>query len=80
MKVKELLSAVKDLCPVTEKGKVVALENEDEERVPLPEGVEGYVDQHPEGADRGGYVPVLEISETGKKVFYSDVACEWQVF
>jgi hypothetical protein len=63
MNQKELLALAKKTWPVIEKGKVVHLlrnpETENEEIVPLPEGVEGYLEEHPEGADRGGYLPIL---------------------
>lgn len=57
---KELLAFAKGRCPVCCKGQVSHLtDSETEEPVPLPEGVEGYLDDHPEGSDRGGYVPFL---------------------
>lgn len=48
--------------PVVRKGQVVELENDDGDRISLqlvvPEA-SGYLDAHPEGADRGGYVPMV---------------------
>lgn len=38
---------------------------------------ESYVDDHPEGSDRGGYVPYLEAS--GHTFFYYENAGEWSV-
>lgn len=76
LNVNELFEYVEGCWPVVSRGQVVELES-DEERKPLPEGVTGYVDAHPEGADRGGYVPFLE-TESGKLIFYYGPAGEWQ--
>jgi hypothetical protein len=35
-----------------------------------------YVDEHPEGSDRGGYVPYVEAS--GEKAFYYEPAESWE--
>ena len=38
----------------------------------------GYVDGHPEGADRGGYVPFVFTDETETVgAFWDGGACEW---
>lgn len=65
--------------PLTHKGKITNLETEDFEMVPLQEvlmGAEGYVEKHPEGVDRGGYVPM--IFWQGKKVYWDVVGGVWQ--
>jgi len=35
-----------------------------------------YVDEHPEGSDRGGYVPWIEMG--GQQAFYYEPDGEWQ--
>jgi hypothetical protein len=76
----------KNASPEVDGGLVVALtfyddQNYDEPREPTPEEYErlglnpdylGCVEPHPEGADRGGYVPTLTNG-----CHYSDVNCEW---
>lgn len=64
MTVEELLEFAGEHGAVVKKGKVVALCDEDDDgnetRIKLPEGVTGWLGEHPEGADRGGHVPILE--------------------
>lgn len=38
-------------------------------------GVEIYVDEHPEGSDRGGYVPTIEYE--GKQYYFMELDNEW---
>ena len=68
-----LVKVLQDYCPVIDKGQLIALENrEDCEWMHLQEvlpGAEGYLEAHPEGADRGGYVPMVFL---GKKAVYWD--------
>jgi hypothetical protein len=69
----ELFELIDGYWPVISKGRVVGLENDEGEK-PLPDGVVGYVDAHPEGSDRGGYVPFLETD--GEQVYH--YACKWR--
>jgi len=76
----------KHASPEIQRGRIVALSfyddrNYDEPREPTPEEYEflglnpdelGYIEPHPEGADRGGYVPTLTNG-----CHYSEVNCEW---
>ena len=77
---------LKNASPVVEGGKVVSLEfcrkGDDEPYEPSPADYErlgldpdnlGCVEPHPEGADRGGYVPMLSNG-----CHYCECACEWQ--
>ena len=77
---------LKNASPVVEGGKVVSLEfcrkDDDEPYEPSPADYErlgldpdnlGCVEPHPEGADRGGYVPMLSNG-----CHYCECACEWQ--
>jgi len=73
--------------PVVEGGQIVALEfyrheeyddpyepsKEDYDRLGLDPEDLGCVEPHPEGADRGGYVPTLTNG-----CYYSESCCEWQ--
>jgi len=77
----------KNASPVVEDGKIVALEfyengDYDTPLVPSAEDLEwlgldsddlGCVEPHPEGADRGGYVPTL-----ANGCYYSETSCEWE--
>jgi hypothetical protein len=75
----ELLNYLEDTYPTTEKGRVTGLSRYHSgvlEEVPLPAGAEGYVDAHPEGSDRGGYVPWLEVPGASP-VFYYEPEGEW---
>jgi hypothetical protein len=76
---KQLLAFAGKAWPVIEKGKIVHLVREPEtpetEIVPLPEGVEGYLDEHPEGADRGGYLPTLKSGNA--EIQYDDQTGIW---
>ena len=68
------------VSPVVEDGKVTALEDENGEHLRQAELEElgldpdnlGTVEPHPEGADRGGYLPEVGGAQ------YSEVANEWQ--
>lgn len=73
----ELLKFVRRLTPVMECGEVKHLLTNDETVVPLPEGVYGYLDSHPEGSDRGGYVPWL-FGSGGASVYYYEPEGEWR--
>jgi hypothetical protein len=80
MNQEELLAYVDGTTPVVVKGQVVHLlredENVDDQVVALPEGVEGWVEEHPEGSDRGGWVPVL-VTESGEKLFFDELETGW---
>jgi hypothetical protein len=81
MTTKELLAYVQGTTPETDKGRVFLVrdsETAEEETVPLPEGCEGFVDEHPEGSDRGGYVPWVKLP-SGAGVFYYEPSGEWSV-
>ena len=83
------------ISPETAKGKVVELSSydrtthtstplENNELVALglnPEDL-GYVDEHPEGSDRGGYVPFLKATCDGVQVefYYYEPAGEWYCY
>lgn len=75
----ELLKYLDGCWPRVNKG-VVTLIREDETgkeiEVPLPDGSTAYVDDHPEGSDRGGYVPFVEIN--GIQACY-DSSGEWGI-
>lgn len=58
-----------------EDGKFDYLETERGLVNPLPKNVTGRLAEHPEGADRGGYVPWLCIDE--KPTIYYDDALGW---
>ena len=53
--------------PKTNKGEVTL---EDQDGNPLEVEGKGYVDEHPEGSDRGGYVPYWERGE--EQAFYEE--------
>lgn len=77
----ELLDFLKGLSPLAEKGRVsLVREGEDgsEEPAPLPEGAAAYVDAHPEGADRGGYVPTVELPD-GTCAYWSEPDGFWHL-
>lgn len=67
----QLLAYLEDYYPGDmDKGRFTELIHaETGQVVPLPEGVIGYLDSHPEGPDRGGYVPWLELP-SGASVFH----------
>ena len=71
-----LLKFVKGSRPVIKRGKVVRLRFKRKGKVSLPEGVKGYLDEHPDGSDRGGYVPWLYLSN-GNGVYYDLTEGEW---
>jgi len=81
----ELLKYLEGCTPSVHKG-VVTLTKEvargegwvEDQDVPLPEGCKGYVDEHPEGSDRGGYCPFVELP-SGASVFYYEGDGTWQV-
>jgi hypothetical protein len=56
-----LLNLVKETTPDVQKGQVVGLDREGT-REALPAGVVGWLEEHPEGEDRGGYVPTLFLT------------------
>lgn len=83
MTVEELLALVEGTYPMCSRGKITRLiqppctcymcrhwplKDEKAKEVPLPEGVEGYVDEH--------HVPTLKIVSSKKTVFYYNK--EWQ--
>ncbi len=82
---KELLQYLEGSYPTVNKG-VVTLTKvvekgegwEGEEDLPLPEGCRAYLDAHPEGSDRGGYCPFVELP-SGASVFYYEGDGTWQV-
>ena len=78
MNTDELLNYLEGTYPEVDKGKVTLYRDtpEGEVEVPLPEGAKGYVDAHPEGSDRGGYVPWLEVPGASP-VFYYEPTGEW---
>jgi hypothetical protein len=79
--------------PDTAEGKVVSVDvgpGDSPEMLTLNElavrlgfvGADGYVDDHPEGSDRGGYVPTLFFhgasgSGVAQNVYYDECCCEW---
>lgn len=36
----------------------------------------GYLEEHPEGSDRGGYVPTV-FSKDGQTAYYDETGCCW---
>jgi hypothetical protein len=60
------------LWPICKKGKITHLlrDGEDSSDVDLPEGIEGYLESHPEGKDRGGYVPWLDSGKA--RIYFFD--------
>lgn len=72
----QLLEFVENLTPATGRGQVTHLLTDDETTVPLPEGVCGWLDEHPEGSDRGGYVPWLFLPD-GTGIYYYEPDGEW---
>ena len=62
----------------------LVVEDENEERPATEEELaalkfdRGFVDAHPEGADRGGYVPFVH-GKDGAVAMYDEGACEWQI-
>jgi len=87
MSVAEKLNEM-DIVPVIERGKIVKLSLDGEEDNELSAdqygelGVDpkeiGFLDEHPEGVDRGGWVPTLLTVGQAYGPFYSETACEWQ--
>jgi uracil phosphoribosyltransferase len=78
---RELLEYLTGVCPAVSKGVVTLMrekETEQEEVVPLPDGAKAYVDSHPEGSDRGGYVPYVELA-SGVSVYYYEGDGEWHL-
>lgn len=71
---------LKPYIPVLEEGKVVSFIkfDDDDDEVPFTladlDVDKGWLDEHPEGADRGGYVPFVFAGEA-KAFFHSG---EWQ--
>lgn len=61
-----------DKWPVTKKGQVVSFNND---KYGLPPGITGYVEEHKEGFDRGGYVPTLY--HNGSYLCYYDSEEGW---
>jgi len=67
-----LKKALEGYTQIVEKGKIVLLEDDNGEAKALEDvvpGGEGYLDEHPEGADRGGYVPTVFL---GRNYMYWD--------
>ena len=67
------------IWPNTERGKVTLFKQDEEgdateEKVVGFDG-EGYVDEHPEGSDRGGFVPYWESG--GEKAYHYEPDGEW---
>lgn len=65
-----LLVYLEGVYPDVHKG-VVTLSREDGTKVLLPKDATAYLDEHPEGADRGGYVPYVELPN-GSSVFFHE--------
>jgi hypothetical protein len=74
-----LLDFLKDVVPDVKKGVVTLVREseEGEEPFPLPDGAKAYVDAHPEGSDRGGYCPFVELAD-GQMAFYYEPDGTWQ--
>lgn len=60
--------------PDVNRGKVTLQDQDGNPLIPEVEG-EGYVDPHPEGSDRGGYVPYWE--RNGAQVYYDENGEGW---
>ena len=72
-----------EVHPKVSEGKVVGLfrygpDNETEIDVPMAEfGItDGYIDAHPEGSDRGGYVPFVFADKVSSH--YDETGGDWQ--
>lgn len=73
----DLISELKNLTPRLTNPKLaeITLFNRNKEKVTI-DG-EGYIDEHPEGSERGGYVIIWE--RDGTKCYFSEVSNEWSV-
>lgn len=74
----EILAALNEYGPgEIEKGRFSTLysHGDEEHELPLPEGWEGYLDAHPEGSDRGGYLPT--VHGPGGSFMFSEHDGEW---
>ena len=78
----ELKAYLKDCVPVVSRGKVSLVKETkldevevEEQDWPLPDGAKAFLDQHPEGSDRGGYVPWVEVGAA--RVYYYEPDGEW---
>jgi len=72
MTLAEQLNKVNAL-PQANEGKITLVDEGDNE---IEFEGHGYLDEHPEGADRGGYVPFWFQGD--KTAMYDVTACEWQ--
>lgn len=70
--------------PETDEGAVTLVTEEDQSERPATEEeladlgfARGYVDAHPEGADRGGWVPFVH-GQNGAVVTWSEGSCQWE--
>ncbi len=75
----ELVEKLKGLEPRVNKGRVTlwrdsGTEEEQDVTAEFP-GAELYLDEHPEGVDRGGYCPYVEYG--GLKAVFGCVEGEW---
>lgn len=61
----ELLELLQDVTPEVRGGKVILPD------CSLPDGCEAYLDVHPDGHDRGGYVPYVK-SPSGGLIYYEE--------
>lgn len=57
-------------------GPIVSRGHVEADGVCVPSDWEGYLEPHPEGADRGGYLPCFE-SSAGDVIFWDDTDCRW---
>jgi hypothetical protein len=72
-----------DIVPECAKGRVSLVRRDDsDEFIPLALEelssigfIEDYVEEHPEGSDRGGYVPTIHTSD--ECAYYDESAGEW---
>lgn len=76
------LNDVGPIWPVCSRGVVTGFDTEDGQRIDLgdlelPGGplTEGYIEAHPEGSDRGGYVPTVFRGE--EQAHYDENAGVW---
>ena len=76
MSIQELPDFAKDGWPEICRGRVTHLTRDGKMAI-LPDGVIGYLDEHPEGADRGGHVPWLEDEESGERIVHDQSEGEW---
>lgn len=88
-KIGQELTSLK-VSPIINRGRVTGLGNPRYNETPLtPEQLQnfgidpnniGYVDAHPEGSDRGGYVPfvAVKVGGTEETLMYDEIDGEWR--